>query len=336
MTSSGATPTVSSLRGHLQLPSALTFAGSMSGALGALILLSIYNAFFTTNFLTWATLRVNLTQVSTIVLVAIGMTMVIATGGIDLSVGSLMAISGALAPLIFLSDRGPLESDWIAVPLAIAIPILVTGALGLFNGTLVTRFGIQPIVATLVLFLGGRGIAKALLDGQLREFRVPNFDYIGTGRPLGIPVQVIVMLLLVALTSWVMRSTAFGRYVLAAGGNEAAARLAGVPVNRTRLVVYGITGMLSGLAGLIVISLNSSTDPNLVGLNMELDAIAAAAVGGTVLTGGRATIVGTLIGAILVHQLRYTLISHGIADGTTRIVTAAAILAALLLQRRSD
>jgi galactofuranose transport system permease protein len=308
----------------------------MSGALGALILLSIYNAFFTTNFLTWATLRVNLTQVSTIVLVAIGMTMVIATGGIDLSVGSLMAISGALAPLIFLSDRGPLESDWIAVPLAIAIPILVTGALGLFNGTLVTRFGIQPIVATLVLFLGGRGIAKALLDGQLREFRVPNFDYIGTGRPLGIPVQVIVMLLLVALTSWVMRSTAFGRYVLAAGGNEAAARLAGVPVNRTRLVVYGITGMLSGLAGLIVISLNSSTDPNLVGLNMELDAIAAAAVGGTVLTGGRATIVGTLIGAILVHQLRYTLISHGIADGTTRIVTAAAILAALLLQRRSD
>jgi galactofuranose transport system permease protein len=109
-----------------------------------------------------------------------------------------------------------------------------------------------------------------------------------------------------------------------------------VPVNRTRLVVYGITGMLSGLAGLIVISLNSSTDPNLVGLNMELDAIAAAAVGGTVLTGGRATIVGTLIGAILVHQLRYTLISHGIADGTTRIVTAAAILAALLLQRRSD
>jgi galactofuranose transport system permease protein len=336
MTSSGATPTVSSLRGHLQLPSALTFAGSMSGALGALILLSIYNAFFTTNFLTWATLRVNLTQVSTIVLVAIGMTMVIATGGIDLSVGSLMAISGALAPLIFLSDRGPLESDWIAVPLAITIPILVTGALGLFNGTLVTRFGIQPIVATLVLFLGGRGIAKALLDGQLREFRVPNFDYIGTGRPLGIPVQVIVMLLLVALTSWVMRSTAFGRYVLAAGGNEAAARLAGVPVNRTRLVVYGITGMLSGLAGLIVISLNSSTDPNLVGLNMELDAIAAAAVGGTVLTGGRATIVGTLIGAILVHQLRYTLISHGIADGTTRIVTAAAILAALLLQRRSD
>lgn len=336
MTSPGATSTVSSSRGHFQLPSALQFAGSMSGALGALILLSIYNAFFTTNFLTWATLRVNLTQVSTIVLVAVGMTLVIATGGIDLSVGSLMAISGALAPLIFLSDRGLLESDWIAIPLAIVIPIMVTGALGLFNGTLVTRFGIQPIVATLVLFLGGRGIAKALLDGQLREFRVPNFDYIGTGRPLGVPVQVILMLLLVAVASWVMRSTAFGRYVLAAGGNEAAARLAGVPVNRTRLLVYGITGMLSGLAGLIVISLNSSTDPNLVGLNMELDAIAAAAVGGTVLTGGRATVVGTLIGAMLVHQLRYTLISHGIADGTTRIVTAAAILAALLLQRRSD
>jgi ribose/xylose/arabinose/galactoside ABC-type transport system permease subunit len=130
-----------------------------------------------------------------------------------------------------------------------------------------------------------------------------------------------------------MRSTSFGRYVLATGGNENAARLAGVPVNRIRLVVYGISGLLAGLAGLIVISLNSSTDPNLVGINMELNAIAAAAVGGTVLTGGRATVIGTLVGAVLVHQLRYTLISHGVADGTTRMVTAAAILGAVLLQQ---
>jgi simple sugar transport system permease protein/ribose transport system permease protein len=302
----------------------------------ALILLSIYNAIFTTNFLTLATLRVNLTQVSTVVLVAVGMTLVIATAGIDLSVGALMAISGALAPLIFMSDRPFLASDWVAVPLAIIIPLLVAGAFGLFNGLLVTRFEIQPIVATLVLFLGGRGIAKALLSGQLREFRNANFDYIGTGRPLGIPVQVILMLVVVLVAAWVMRSTAFGRYVLATGGNEEAARLAGVPVNRTRMIVYGISGLLAGLAGLIVISLNSSTDPNLVGLNMELDAIAAAAVGGTVLTGGRATIFGTFVGALLVHQIRYTLLSHGVAEGTTRIVTAAVILGAVLLQRRTD
>jgi simple sugar transport system permease protein/ribose transport system permease protein len=245
-----------------------------------------------------------------------------------------MAIAGSLAPIIFLSDRGPLQYQWIAIPLAIVVPIAVAGAFGLFNGTLVTAFGIQPIVATLVLFLAGRGIAKALLSGRLKEFRNPNFDYIGTGRPFGIPVQVILMLIVVLVAIWAMRATSFGRYVLAIGGNEAAARLAGVPVNRVKLAVYGISGLLAGLAGLIVISLNSSSDPNLVGVNMELDAIAAVAVGGTALTGGQATIIGTVIGAMIMHQLRYTLISHGVADGTTRIITAIAILVAVLLQRR--
>ena len=316
------------------LSSFLRWDNPTAGALGALILLSIFNAFSTTNFLTLATLRVNLTQVSTIVLVAVGMTLVIATGGVDLSVGSLMAIAGSLAPLIFLSEQGWLGPRWVAIPVAIVVPILVAGMFGLMNGMLVTRFQVQPIVATLVLFLGGRGIAKLLLDGKLKEFDMPAFEYIGKGRPLGVPVSVFLMIVVVAIAAWGMRATSFGRYVLATGGNEEAARLAGVPVSRTRLAVYGITGMLAGLAGLIEISRTASSNPSLVGVNMELNAIAAAAVGGTVLTGGRATILGTLIGAILVQQIRYTLISNGVADGTTRIVTAAAILVAVLLQRR--
>ena len=316
------------------LPPFLRWDNPTTGALGALILLSIFNAFATTNFLTVATLRVNLTQVSSIVMVGIGMTLVIATGGIDLSVGSLMAIAGSLAPLIFLSEQGWLGSNWVAIPVAVVVPIVVAGMFGLMNGTLVTRFRVQPIVATLVLFLGGRGIAKLLLDGKLKEFDESTFEYIGKGRPLGIPVPVLLMLVVVVIAAWAMRATSFGRYVLATGGNEEAARLAGVPVDRTRLAVYGITGMLAGLAGLIEISRTASSNPSLVGVNMELNAIAAAAVGGTVLTGGRATIVGTLIGAILVQQIRYTLISNGVADGTTRIVTAAAILVAVLLQRR--
>jgi len=318
------------------LPQALQLAGPASGALIALIALSIYNAFATTNFLTWSTLRVNLTQVSTIVLVGIGMTLVIATGGIDLSVGSLMAIAGALSPIIFMSNRGPLQYAWVAIPLAIIIPILVAGCFGLFNGVLVTRYQIQPIVATLVLFLGGRGIAGALLAGKLREFNNSTVEFIGQGRILGIPIQVYLMIIVVVTASWMMRATALGRYILATGGNEAAARLAGVPVSRVKLMVYTISGLLSGLAGLIVIARLSSADPINIGLNMELDAIAAAAVGGTVLTGGRATIFGTFIGALLIHQLRYTLIAHGVADGTTRIVTAAAIILAVLLQRRSS
>jgi galactofuranose transport system permease protein len=298
--------------------------------------LSIYNAFATAHFLAWSTLRVNLIQVSTIVLVGIGMTLVIATGGIDLSVGSLMAIAGVLAPMIFLSDRRLLQHGWIAIPLAIIIPILVAGAFGCFNGVLVTHFNIQPIIATLVLFLAGRGIAGALVHGKLREFNNATIEFIGQGRVLGIPFQVYLMIAAVTTSSWVMRATAFGRYVLATGGNEAAARLAGVPVNRVRLMVYTLSGLLSGIAGLIVIARLSSADPTNLGLNMELDAIAAAAVGGTVLTGGRATIFGTFIGACLIHQIRYTLLAHGVADGTTRMVTAAAIILAVLLQRRTD
>ncbi len=317
----------------LPLPDIVRNSSQTQRALFALIVLSIYNAFFTTNFLTIATLRVNLTQVATIVIVGVGMTYVIGSGGIDLSVGALMAISGALAPKIFDSDRAILSNGWIGIPLAIVIPILVAGAFGFFNGFLITRFRIQPIIATLVLFLGGRGIAKALSDGNLVEFNRPNFTYLGTGRPLGIPVQVILMIIIVIVAAWALRSTTFGRYVLAIGGNERAAELAGVPVTRVKRQVYVLSGLLAGLAGLIVVAINRSSDPYQVGVEMELDAIAAVAVGGTPFTGGRATVIGTVIGAFFIHQVRYTLLSHGVPDGTTRMVIAAAILIAVFLQR---
>lgn len=299
----------------------------------ALILLSVYNAFFTTNFLTVATLRVNLTQVSTIVIVAVGMTFVIASAGVDLSVGALMAIAGALAPKIFTSQLPFLRNDWIGIPLSIILPILVVGAFGYFNGYLITKFDIQPIIATLVLFLGGRGIAKALSHGNLVEFNNPDFSYIGRGRPFGISVQIILMLVIVAVAAWALRHTTFGRYVLAIGGNERAAELAGVPVTRVKRQIYVLVALLSGLAGLIVVAINSSVDPYQVGDLMELDAIAAVAVGGTPFTGGKASVIGTFIGAMFIHQIRYTLISHGIPDGTTRMVIAAAIMIAVLMQR---
>lgn len=318
------------------MPDAIANINQTQTAAVALIALSIYNIFFTTNFLTIATVRVNLTQVATIVIVAVGMTFVIATKGVDLSVGAIMAISGAIAPKIFDSTIGFLEPDIIGIPLAIIVPILVAGGFGYFNGFLITHFKIQPIIATLVLYLGGRGIAKGISDGNLVYFRKPAFDYIGTGRPLGVPVQVFLMAIILVTAAWALRSTSFGRYVLAIGGNEKAARLAGVPVDRVKRRVYMISGLLAGLAGLIVISLNSSSDPYQVGTAMELDAIAAVAVGGTPLSGGKATIVGTFIGALLIHQVRYTLISHGIADGTTRMVIALAIVLAVLFQRSGN
>jgi ribose/xylose/arabinose/galactoside ABC-type transport system permease subunit len=302
--------------------------GQTYGAAAALLLLVVYNAIFTDRFLTADSVYVNLTQVAPIVIVAVGMTLVVATGGIDLSVGSMMAIAGALAPLIFLRDIP------FAVALAFVVPVLVTGAFGLFNGVLVTRFGFQPIIATLVLFIAGRGIAQVMTNGELQPFRNPTFQYIGLGRVLGVPFQVLLMLAVFAVVAWAVRTTRFGRYVLAIGGNEAAARLAGVPVNRVKLAVYGSSGLLAGIAGLIVIAINSSSDANQVGLNLELAAIAAVAVGGTPLTGGRATVVGTLIGALIMQLLRFTLLSHGVPDAVALVVQAGIIVAAVFLQRR--
>ncbi|HKG56040.1 MAG TPA: ABC transporter permease [Candidatus Limnocylindrales bacterium] len=304
------------------------------GAFVALVLLVLYNLVFTPNFVSAQTINVNLTQVATIVIVGVGMTLVIATGGIDLSVGSLMAISGALAGIILLSSQPPFDNPAAKVAAAFVLPVLAAGAFGVFNGFQVTRLRIQPVIATLVLFIAGRGIAQVMTNGNLQAFRNESFQYIGLGRPFGIPFQVILMLAIVAIVAWAMRATIFGRYVLAVGGNERAARLAGLPVNRVKVAVYAISGLLSGVAGLIVISLNSSSDANQVGLNMELDAIAAVAVGGTPLTGGHATVVGTLIGACIMQLTRYTLLAHGIPDALALVVKAGIIVAAVNVQRQ--
>jgi ribose transport system permease protein len=304
------------------------------GTLAALALLILVNIAITPNFLTLQTLNVNLTQVGTIVIVAVGMTLVIATGGIDLSVGSLMAISGALAPLIFLGQLFPLPNDAVGVGLAFVLPVLVAGLFGLFNGWLITRFSIQPIIATLVLFIAGRGIAQVLTNGNLQVFKNPEFQFIGLGRVFGLPFQVLLMLAIVLLAAWALRRTVFGRQILAVGGNEAATRLAGVPVARVKLIVYGISGLCAGIAGLIVISLNSSSDANLVGLGMELDAIAAVAVGGTLLTGGRASVLGTLLGALIIQLVRYTLLANGVPPAAALVVKAAIIVLAVWLQRQ--
>jgi ribose/xylose/arabinose/galactoside ABC-type transport system permease subunit len=171
---------------------------------------------------------------------------------------------------------------------------------GAFNGWLIARFRIQPIVATLVLFIAGRGIAQVMTNCNLQVFKVPEFQWIGLGRPFGIPAQVIIMVCIVALAAWVLARTSFGRQVLAIGGNERAARLSGIATGRIKIAVYAISGALAGVAGLVVIAINSASDANLVGLGMELDAIAAVAVGGTLLSGGRASIIGTLLGALII------------------------------------
>ena len=309
---------------------------SRYGTVLALLALIAFNLAVTPNFATLQTLNVNLTQVCTIVIVGVGMTLVIATGGIDLSVGSLMAISGALAPMIFMGKLFELGSIYASVALAIIVAITAATLLGAFNGWLIAKFRIQPIVATLVLFIAGRGIAQVMTNGNLQVFKVPEFQVIGLGRVFGMPVQVIVMTLIVVVAAWVLRRTIFGRQVLAVGGNERAARLSGIATSRIKIAVYAISGALAGVAGLIVIAINSASDANLVGMGMELDAIAAVAVGGTLLTGGRATIIGTLIGALTIQLVRYTLLANGVPDAAALVVKAAIIIVAVWLQQRGQ
>ncbi len=302
-------------------------------ALTGLVVLLVFNFAVTPNFASVQTLNVNLTQVAEIVIVAVGMTLVISTGGIDLSVGSLMAIAGALAPLIFLSPFGvayPILGD----ALAFVVPVIVATLLGFFNGWFITRFRVQPIVGTLVMFIAGRGVGQVLTNGNLQVFHNPVFQFIGLGRIFGVPFQVIIMLVAVGLAAWMLRRTLFGRHILAVGGNERAARLSGIPVDRVKQFIYAISGLCAGIAGLVVISINSSSDANLVGLGMELDAIAAVAVGGTPFTGGQANVIGSMVGALLIQLLRYTLLANGVPDAAALVVKGAIIAGAVWSQQR--
>ena len=304
------------------------------GVFIALVLLVLFNFAVTPHFATMQTLSVNLTQVCTIVIVGVGMTVVIATGGIDLSVGALMAIAGAMSPMFFTGQLFPVPNIYVGIALGIVFPIIIASFFGLFNGWLINRFSIQPIIATLVLFIAGRGIAQVSTNGDLQVFKVPEFQAIAIGRVLGVPFQVWIMVVVVIVAAFVLRRTVFGRQVLAVGGNEEAARLSGVPVKRVKLIVYMVSGFCSGIAGLIVIAMNSAADANLIGLGMELDAIAAVAVGGTLLTGGRATILGTLLGALIIQLVRYTLLANGVPDAAALVVKAGLIILAVWLQRQ--
>ena len=293
------------------------------GALAALVLLLVFNSLFTPNFFDFNNFRNILLQVSPTVLVAVGMTYVIATGGIDLSVGSVMAIAGAVAAVSLGTG---------AIP-AVLLGLLAATAAGSFNGALISGFRIQPIIVTLAMLIAGRGVAQVLSGGKLVQFSNPTFESLGKGNVAGAPVQVILMILVVALAVFVMRMTAFGRYVLAVGGNEAAARLAGVKVHKTKITVYALSGLLAGLAGLIETARLGASDAQKVGLNIELDAIAATVVGGTPLTGGRATVLGTLVGALIMQVITTSFNMRGYSVAWGFIIKAAIILVAVYIQR---
>lgn len=303
-----------------------------NGGLVALAAIILFNALVTPNFLQAQTLAVNISQVATIAIVAMGMTLVIATGGIDLSVGAVMALSGALAPLIFQSEFGT-AYPVLGLVAAFALPLVAALLCGLFNGVIVAVLKVQPIIATLILFISGRGIAQVLTNGNLQTFSNPDFSYLGTGKILGFPFQGWLALAIACVLFWLISRTIFGRYLLAIGGNERAAKMAGGPVRKVKIGAYVICSVLSGLAGLIVVAINSASDAARNGNLMELDAIAAAVVGGALLQGGKAPIFGAILGAVIIQLVKYTLLANGVEDEVALIAKAAIILAAVYIQQ---
>ena len=268
----------------------------------------LFNAFFTDNFLQLANLRTQLVQVAPVVIVALGMALVIGSEGVDLSVGSVMALAAAVIPL-YLGF-----GVWPAVLMA-----LVAGAMaGLLNGSLVAVVGLQPIVATLALLVAGRGLALVIADGQLKQIRNADLLALGGNEVLGIPLMALVAIVLAVVVGLVVHRTTYGRQLVAIGGNRPAAQLAGLPVRRVLIVTYVLCGVFAALAGVLATARLTASDPSAIGNLMELSAITAVVVGGTPLTGGRIRVLGTVAGALLMQLLRATLIKHDLPDSTAQ------------------
>jgi len=270
---------------------------------------------------------------SPLAIVAVGMTLVIATRGIDLSVGSLVAISGAMACLTI--SRGADQQSLHLVLGAVLLALAVSVAFGLWNGLLVAGAGIQPIIATLILMVAGRGIAQLITSGQIITVTSKPYHFIGAGWLFTLPFSVYLVALVFLFAAWMTRRTSLGMFIEAIGCNPTASRLAGIRSRSILLAVYMFCALCAGIAGLITSSNVSSADGNNAGLWIELDAILAVVIGGTSLAGGRFSLAGTLVGALLIQTLTTTIYMLGVPPEITLVVKAFVVLAVCLIQSPS-
>jgi simple sugar transport system permease protein len=261
---------------------------------------------------------------SQVMLLSLGMSLVIATGGVDLSVGAVMAISGAVAAVL-VNKTG---SAGVAIIAALLCGLVAGG----WNGVLVGVFKLQPIVATLVLMVSGRGLAQLITNGETVNFSNPTLNFLGNGSLLGFPFPVVLALAMFGLTALLARRSAMGLFVEAVGDNEVASRYAGLDAGRIKLLVYVFSGFCAALAGVVGASNIKSADANHAGLFLELDAILAAVVGGTALTGGRFSLTGAMLGALLIQTLTTTMYARDIRAEVAPLPKALVIILVCLLQ----
>jgi simple sugar transport system permease protein len=271
-----------------------------------------------------------LRRAAPIVLVALGMSLVIATRGIDLSVGAVAAISGSWASMHIVSSTDRTSVGVVLV--AVGVALLMAVVAGLFNGLLVSVVGVQPIVATLVLMTAGRGLAQVITNEKiLYPDNAPGYKLIGGGYLIGVPFSILVAGAIFALTAALTRQTALGTLIESVGINPEASRLSGIRATRIILVVYVFSAFCAGLAGLMLTSNSTSADPNSIGLFIELDAILAVVIGGTALTGGRFSLWGTLIGAFIIETMN-SFVVIAISPRSTDVFKAGVVVVVCLLQ----
>ena len=267
-----------------------------------LIVFSVIVAFINSRFMTTSNILNILRQTSINAVIATGMTFVILTGGIDLSVGSILGFSGAVAAMMLASGVNSI----IAIPVALIVGLVV----GALNGVLISKGKLQPFIVTLATMTMLRGATLVFTDGKPIgtgfEANSKLFAWFGNGYVLGIPVPIIVIIVTFLVALFVLTQTKIGRYVYALGGNEEATKLSGISTDKVKIFVYAISGMMAALAGIIITSRLSSAQPT-AGSGYELDAIAAVVLGGTSLAGGTGTIVGTMIGALIIGVLNNAL-----------------------------
>lgn len=297
------------------------------GPLLGLLLIIIIISFMSPSFLTATNIFNVLRQVSISALIAFGMTFVILTGGIDLSVGSTLALTGAISAGLLAGGMDPF--------LAMLIGLLLGAVLGAVNGIIIAKGKVAPFIATLATMTIYRGLTLVYTDGKPVSGLGDSlaFQMFGKGYFLGIPVPVLTMLLAFLVLYFILRKTTFGRRVYAIGGNEEASRLSGINVDRITIAVYSLTGMLAALSALILTSRLNSAQPT-AGQSYELDAIAAVVLGGTSLTGGRGWIFGTLVGALIIGVLNNGLNLIGVSSFFQQVVKGVVILIAVLIDRK--
>ena len=293
------------------------------GVYGALVVLLIVAVGLDSTFLSLSNMRVQLFQVAPTMVVALGMALVIGTEGIDLSVGAVIALAAAIMPLYL----------GYGLPVALLIALAAGALSGVVGGAMVAFARVQPIVATLSLMIGLRGLAEMINGDSAKPVINPALLGLGENKVAGVPVTALVAVGVAVLVGLLVRRTTFGRQLVAVGDNRQASRLSGLPVRRVLITVYVISGILAALAGAMIVGHGAEADPANQGLNMELNAITAVVVGGTPLAGGQVRVLGTVAGALFMQLITAVLIQHNVPTSYTQMVEAAIICLAVYVSR---